>query len=207
MNCDVVIPVRGRLSGKTRLSPCLGEDKRAALVEAMLSDVAAAVRASGAARSLSVASDCPGIARIARARGMRTVPGTGPGDLNGALAAALAALPVDGVRMVVMGDVPLARPDEIATLFLVARTPGTVAVARSADGGTSALALGPLAVLRPSFGADSASRHAAGSSTVVFDLPGLALDIDRPDDLSRLPAGRGESGALVRRWNAEGRGP
>lgn len=69
--------------------------------------------------------------------------------------------------------------------------PRLVRAVPSADGGTSALLLVPPAVIAPCFGPDSFDRHraAAAAAAVAFEqceLPLLAWDVDRPEDLTRL---------------------
>jgi 2-phospho-L-lactate guanylyltransferase (CobY/MobA/RfbA family) len=58
------------------------------------------------------------------------------------------------------------------------------------------------------FGNDSFLPHltaakATGLPCVVLNLPGIALDVDRPEDLQELAAAGGEhrSQKLVRSWN------
>jgi 2-phospho-L-lactate guanylyltransferase (CobY/MobA/RfbA family) len=53
----------------------------------------------------------------------------------------------------------------------------------------------------------AASTHHAGQATgkpcVVLSLPGIALDVDNPSDLSALAAAPGETHAqrLIRQWD------
>ena len=59
--------------------------------------------------------------------------------------------------------------------------------------GTNALVLSPPDAIEPSFGPDSLERHvaaaeAAGVPHRVEEVPGLALDVDTPDDLAALGA-------------------
>ena len=64
-----------------------------------------------------------------------------------------------------------------------------VAIAPDKTGrGTNALALRPPDALRFSFGIDSFAKHRAAAGAlpfVVVDRPGLAFDLDTPEDLAR----------------------
>jgi 2-phospho-L-lactate guanylyltransferase len=60
------------------------------------------------------------------------------------------------------------------------------------------------------FGNDSflphlAAAKATGKPCVVLELPGIARDVDRPEDLRELAAARGErrSQKLVRSWGLD----
>jgi 2-phospho-L-lactate guanylyltransferase len=64
--------------------------------------------------------------------------------------------------------------------------------------GTNALLLTPPDVMEPAFGEGSFARHAAraraaGAAVRVADLPSLALDVDTPEDLAALLAGRADA--------------
>jgi 2-phospho-L-lactate guanylyltransferase (CobY/MobA/RfbA family) len=88
---------------------------------------------------------------------------------------------------VVLGDVAAAAPDEISQLVRAA-PPRGVALAPSRDGGTSALLRRPADAFPARFGRQSAARHreaaaAAGVPLRVLDLPSLAIDLDRAEDV------------------------
>ena len=62
------------------------------------------------------------------------------------------------------------------------------ALAPARDGGVNAIALRDPTVFAPRFGVSAeemaAAARAAGIEPVVVDDPGLAFDIDRPEDLA-----------------------
>ena len=108
--------------------------------------------------------------------------GTGHPD---AVAAALADERArDGV-VVVMADCPLVRAESLDVLAGAAQ-PFALAPAR--DGGVNAIALRDPTVFAPRFGVSAeemaAAARAAGIEPVVVDDPGLAFDVDRPEDLA-----------------------
>jgi 2-phospho-L-lactate guanylyltransferase len=101
------------------------------------------------------------------------------------------------------GDIPTVTSDELSDVLEVhsrARTPGhTVTIAPSHDyGGTNCIVCSPPDVVPLKFGEDSFRRHLtrarlAGVESRVVEHPGIALDIDNPEDLARLAAKPGST--------------
>jgi 2-phospho-L-lactate guanylyltransferase (CobY/MobA/RfbA family) len=108
---------------------------------------------------------------------------------NDALAAAIAEIVTAPVVAFISADLPLLRADEVEELLEATPTRG-IAIARALDGGTNAVSMRPPGLVRTHFGeAKSAAVHAGlGVDHVVLDLPGLAFDVDTPEDLARMQA-------------------
>src|SRR5262249_57492085 len=104
--------------------------------------------------------------------------GAGGGARAGGVTARLVAF--------VAADLPLIRAEEIEELLEATPVRG-IAVARALDGGTNAVSMRPPGLVRTHFGEPgSAAVHAGlGVEHVVLDLPGLAFDVDTPEDLAR----------------------
>lgn len=182
-----VVPLRSPGAGKTRLSPTLDTDARAALAGAMLADVVAALR--GADLEVVVAAGGPAAAAAASALQVAAVvdPPTAR-SLDDAVEHARRAVAPDTALLVVQADLPLLRSADVEAL-LAAEAP--VVLAPTSDGGTSALLRRPSSVIATAYGRRSADRHArlahaAGVPVAVVDRPGLALDVDRLEDLDAL---------------------
>jgi 2-phospho-L-lactate guanylyltransferase len=85
-----------------------------------------------------------------------------------------------------------------------------VLVPDAAGRGTNAALRTPADLFPLRFGNDSflphlASARATGLDCVILKLPGIARDVDRPEDLQELAAMPGErrSQKLVRSWNLD----
>ncbi len=147
---------------------------------------------------LSVLSRAEGVDRVAvvsperGALPARVITLDDPGGgLNEALTAAALAARCRGAGrlLVVHADLPLLEPEEVTALIEASQASG-LAIAPDRHGqGTNALCLSWPPAIRFEFGPDSFRKHLAqaaarGLSPAVVRLPGLAFDVDEPDDLN-----------------------
>ncbi|HEY7847571.1 MAG TPA: 2-phospho-L-lactate guanylyltransferase [Candidatus Limnocylindria bacterium] len=186
----IIVPHRGLAAAKTRLAPVLDHDERMALARTLL------VRVLGVARQavddVVVISPAAELEPIVAAAGARLAVQRGMG-LNAGLDQAREAAAADGVqRLVVLhGDLPNLAADDVLALMDAAAQPAAVGVAPDRLGtGTNGLALSPPGVIGFRFGAGSFAAHraeaaAAGLEAVIVTRPGLAFDLDTPEDLAR----------------------
>ena len=162
----------------------LGADERAALMLELLEGVLAALKEADVGPVTIVSSEalCP-----------NGVPRFDDGGLawNDALAAAMREAVSEPIAAVVSADLPRVTAEDVRTL--VAATPDRgISIARALDGGTNAVSMRPAGVVMTHFGEpQSAAVHAfataeAGLAARIIDVPGLAFDIDTPDDLETL---------------------
>lgn len=189
-----VIPVKPLRGALRRLTSALEAPVRRELQVAMLTDVLGAC--AGALEGVLVVTSDPDAARLAQAiASARVVPDhTPPRGMNAAVARGLAAVADAGAEaaLVLMADLPLARPADIAAIVEAGRPGPSALLVPSADGtGTNAMLLRPPAALAPGLGPHSYSRHAAQAARrgMVADRLGLAhlaLDIDTPADVMAL---------------------
>lgn len=186
MRVWTIIPVKATADSKSRLAGALGSETRAALVEAMLARVVeAASRAANVAevRLLGAPAD--------RSAGVPVLNDPG-GGLNAAVGWALAEAGSMGASRVIFihGDLPLVTAQDLQ--LLAAAPAGEIAIAPDRHGtGTNAISL-PLPEASGfafAFGPGSFARHNAEADRLGLRIeeirsPGLARDIDEPEDLA-----------------------
>ena len=190
MKAHVLVPLKRLDRAKSRLSAALTPVEREALMRALLEGVLDAVRNARVERITLVTSEpivgLVGV-EIWHDRGL---------PWNVALEEAMRELVTEEIATVISADLPLLAPGDVETL--IAATPALgIAIARADDGGTNAVSMRPPALLRTHFGEPgSAAVHARSAQArrvehVIVDRPGLAFDVDTPDDLARIPRTKG----------------
>jgi 2-phospho-L-lactate guanylyltransferase len=186
LNAHVLVPLKRLGRAKSRLAEALTPAERAALMVGMLERVIAAIRGAGFDRITLVTSEP--LAHDGAATWH-------DGDLpwNEALAGAIAAVVDEEIVAVIAADLPFLQPRDVTALIEATPARG-LAVGRACDAGTNAVSMRPPGVLPTRFGEPgSAALHAAsararGLECVTLDRPGLAFDVDTPEDLERLNA-------------------
>jgi 2-phospho-L-lactate guanylyltransferase len=189
----VLVPIKRLDTCKQRLSGLLDAGQRRLLMLALLEDVLAQAFAADRPTAVSVVTDDAMAAAVANACGAPPVSDGGL-EWNAGLQHALARLrpAPDGV-LFLSADLPTLVAADIDAI-IAACPPHGVAIGRAHDEGTNALALRPPGAIVPAFGSPrSSSVHAAlaraaGVTSVLVDRPGLALDLDTPDDLAEAVA-------------------
>ena len=191
-----VVPVKDLHTAKQRLADVLGGGERHQLFRAMLEDV------------LSVLADChrlagvalvtgDGEARMLAARyGARVIEETQNCGHTAASSFGARTLAAEGAAgmLQVPGDVPLISVADIDAVLDAHGTAPAVTLAPSRDElGSNAVACSPPDVLPLRFGDDSYFPHrrraqSLGIEPAIVHRPGLALDVDTPDDLSAFLA-------------------
>lgn len=194
----LILPVRSLRGGKSRLVSVLTVDQRAVLIGAMAQRALYLGLDSGMADHLYLVTRDPMLGAVLDATDPRVQvlmqPGESPG-LNEAIdLGRLAAIGVGAERlMVLLGDVPLVTVEDIQALgsakSLVAMVPDGPKV------GTNALMLnGSEAISRfpMRFGVNSHRLHweaatRLGLTCTDVDAPGIAFDLDTPEDWAQVP--------------------
>ena len=195
-----IVPVRAWPEGKKRLAPLLAPEERGALAKIMLEDMLDCLGRTPAVTEIVIVTDDADAALLASDYRALVLPDA-PGGLNASLAAAaawLAKARPEAATLIIHADLPAATPEDIEVL---AAADTDVALARAGDGGTNAMLLRPGVSFPFAFGADSCARHLAaareaGLSAVLVERPGLALDLDRPEDVAAYLARAGNSRTL-----------
>ena len=208
----ILVPVKNLADAKQRLSSVLSPEERFALAQAMCEDVLQAL-ASWQNRPAVAVVTSDLFARDLAARFNFDIVAD---DLNSgetsAIERATAVCRERGAKstLVVPADIPLIENSELQKIIDSSPPGGAVLVPDAAGRGTNAAWRSPGDLFPLRFGNDSflphlAAAKATGMPCVVLKLPGIARDVDRPEDMRELADARGErrSQKLVRSWNLE----
>ena len=181
MDAHVLIPVKRLDDAKTRLAEALSPDERADLMRELLAHVLTAVQAADVGPVTVVSAEPLSLDGVPRFD-------DGGVPWNDALASAMSVIVTEPTVAIVAADLPLVSSDDVRALLATTPERGVV-IARAKDGGTNAVAMRPPGIVATRFGErGSAALHerdawTAGADAHVLDLPGLAFDIDTPEDL------------------------
>jgi 2-phospho-L-lactate/phosphoenolpyruvate guanylyltransferase len=189
-----VVPVKDTSAAKQRLAAAVPPALRQGLALAMLEDVLAALAAaSGLAGRLVVTTDAAA-GTLALRYGAEWTDDDAEAGHTGAVMAAARRLAGDGRAgmLTVPGDIPLITAAEVDALIAAHRPPPSFTIAPSHDEqGSNAILMSPPDAVPLRFGDDSFFPHlraaeARGIAPTVLHLPGIALDIDNPNDLAHF---------------------
>ena len=215
----ILVPVKNSNNAKQRLSEVLDGASRTELAQAMLRDV---LETLASWRDQSLPEHCSGIALVTsdtyavgladelRLEVIRDE--TNPGE-TGAIEMATRLCEERGLEstLVIPGDIPLLAGWELDEIYAKAPEEGSVLVPAADGRGTNAAWRRPAGLFPLRFGNDSFKPHraaarASGTPCVMRSLPGIALDVDRPEDLQELTlaAGNGHAQQLARQWDLSG---
>jgi len=196
MNLWAIVPVKPLDQAKSRLADSLAPQQRLTLVQDMLARTIATLRIVPAVRQIAVVSGDAGVQAWSLQAGLRVVPERGEPNLNLALQTATEVARSQGAEavLIVHADLPRVTADELQAMAGGLDGTPLVVVAPDRHGrGTNALLCAPPGLIEYRFGEGSFALHcaqaqAAGARLVVHAAPGLALDIDLPEDLDVLSA-------------------
>jgi 2-phospho-L-lactate guanylyltransferase len=179
VDAHVLVPLK-RIDPKSRLAGELPLAERVRLMRGLLAGVVEAAREAGVGRVTVVTGLSLKGYEIWHDRGL---------PWNDALAAAIDEIVTVPLVAIISADLPSLRAEEVGELLAATPERG-IAIARALDGGTNAVSMRPPGIVRTHFGElGSAAVHAGlGVDHVVLDLPGLAFDVDTPEDLARMQA-------------------
>lgn len=199
-----ILPAKRFESAKRRLGTGLDEERRRALVAAMLRDVLDGVGGARMIERTIVVSGEPAAQEIAGEAGAAVIEDPDDAGHPEAALIGIAEAQARGASRVVLvpGDCPMLDPRDLDRLLTAVPDPYVAIVPDRHGIGTNALLLCPPDAIRPAFGEGSCRRHlaaarAAGLPHGVEHLDSLALDLDTPADVialtRELESGRGRA--------------
>ena len=195
-HCVALIPVRDFRTGKSRLAQTLDENTRNQLGRWMLERVLKAVGAAERIDEIAVLSDSPEVLTLAGESGAVGLHQES-GGLNHDLEIGRSWARERNARslFIVHGDLPFLTAEEMNAFLKKRELPenagSDIRIARSKDGGTTALFTRPIDAIPFLFGEHSFKKHRAaarryGCEAQSCESFGFAHDIDSPEDLKFL---------------------
>lgn len=185
-----ILPIKSFDDAKQRLRSALEPVTRRALAEAMFADVLRALGRCQAVDQVLVVTRDHGAQGIATGYGAMVIADEEQGHNRAAGCGIDRAVEMGIERaLLVPGDCPLLGPLELEALLARPMPPRSVQIVPDRHGtGTNALVLSPPSVIHAAFGPGSRERHQqlareAGVPFETVEVPGLALDVDTPEDL------------------------
>ncbi|MEM6498706.1 MAG: 2-phospho-L-lactate guanylyltransferase [Pseudomonadota bacterium] len=195
-NFWTIVPVKDTRYSKQRTSARLDADQRQGLALTMLEDVLEALAPTQDLSHLVLVTVDPTAIELAGRYGATTIDDGAHDGHTGAVAAAARALGARGARgfLTVPGDIPLIRTDEVRRLLethFSSPTPAFTIAPSHDEMGSNAIACSPVSAVPLQFGDDSyfphlAAARAHGIEPTIVDCPGVAQDIDSPEDIDRV---------------------
>jgi 2-phospho-L-lactate guanylyltransferase len=203
VDCWAIIPVKPFRAGKSRLAGLLGVDERVALNRRLFGRVLTATLAAFKPDRVIVVTADPLLLPLMRGQGLHAVEDNG-GGLNAALGLACRYAAARGARAIAVlpSDLPAITADDVRALVAnLKHAPCCVIAPDEQEEGTNALALTPPTFDFFRFGPNSFQAHldlakTRGMTVRILRRPGLAHDLDTPDEYRRYAKERA-AGALA----------
>jgi 2-phospho-L-lactate guanylyltransferase len=210
----ILVPVKNLSAAKQRLAAVLDQAVRTELAQAMLHDVVATIAAWPSRPACALVTGDPFAIELARQYDFEIIADpANPGE-TGAIEMATSICVARGINstLVIPADIPLIQATELAEILDRAPDEGSVLAPASDGRGTNAAFRRPANLFPLRFGNDSFKPHlaaaqAVGKPCIVLHLPGIAIDVDNPEDLQTVLAHPGETRtqSLLRRWALDNR--
>lgn len=187
----ILIPIKRLEESKSTFSGVLNGEQRQELAISMLKDLMDACSGIDNAE-LTVVSPDGEVLELVEKEGYNSISEPDIG-LNRALELAIDSSIGSGFDEVLIlpGDLPLARRDDIREILNLASGDRSVVITPSKEGGTNALLLRPPDVMSLHFGGESFKDHfeeaqSRGIRPEIYRSERIERDIDKPRDLIKL---------------------
>jgi 2-phospho-L-lactate/phosphoenolpyruvate guanylyltransferase len=184
----VLLPVKDFRNAKQRLAAAYDADFRANLARAMLADVFDALSRAHVPQRIVVFTASDEAAQMAKPFGFDVAPENSVEGHSAAVNHMVSELSSNASQILsIAGDLPRLQSTEIDFVMNAASEPVTVFPSRDGTG-TNGILFIPPARITMEYGEGSFSRHMsrarkAGLPADVLNIPGIAFDIDTPEDL------------------------
>ncbi len=192
----ILVPVKDLSTAKQRLASVLTQEQRTLLARTMLKDVCAALAEVPQLPAVTLVTNDAFAASLARHYRFEIIEDKeNLGETEAIAMATREALKLGAdFTLVLPADIPLLAAPEVAAVLAAMPEQGSVLVPAADGRGTNAVLRRPAALFPLRFGNDSflphrAAAEATGETCVVLDnanLPGIAIDVDRPSDLAQV---------------------
>jgi 2-phospho-L-lactate guanylyltransferase len=205
----ILVPIKNLAYAKQRLAEALGQPARTELAQAMVADVLGTLAAWADRPEVALVTSDPFALDLAGQYNFQVIFDNANRGETDAIATATRLCSARGFdsTLVIPGDIPLMRGEELELILRSAPPHGSVLVPSADRRGTNAAWRRPAGLFPLRFGLDSFEPHLAAARAtqtpcITLSLDGIALDIDSPSDLQQLAAAPGETRAqrLARLW-------
>jgi 2-phospho-L-lactate guanylyltransferase len=210
----ILVPIKDLSGAKQRLSPVLSQSERTELARAMAEDVFDALVPFASDPGVTIVSGDAWASQQAKIRGFSIILDDAQEGETQAIAMATTFCAQTGCEFTVVfpADIPLITAEEVRVVLQSKPEKGCVIVPAADQRGTNAILRTPADLIPLKFGNDSFQPHLAAARATGFEvelreLHGIALDIDRPDDLAAVTSQpeRTRTQRLLREWDVNRR--
>jgi len=195
----ILVPVKNLAQAKQRLGSAMPQSARTQLAQAMTHDVLSAITEWGKMPCAVVTGD-GWVRDLAGRLGIEVMADPHDAGETGAIEMATRNCVARGCEftLVLPADIPLLGMADLDAIAGHRPARGSLLVPAADGRGTNAALRSPADLFPLRFGNDSFLPHMAAARgtdlpCVVIDLPGIALDVDRPEDLPQLALEPGET--------------
>ncbi len=197
-----VVPIKPLKLSKSRLSPVLTPDQRAALALGMFRHVLGLLQDAPIQGTLVVSRDTKVLSIAREYSGVRTFQEEGEMALNSALSRVIPIVTQMGARAILIlpADLPMLALEDVEEIIHLGRYRRSMVIAPDRrEDGTNAMLLRPPDLIEVAFGIGSFPRHLAlgeraNASVYVYRSDRIGCDIDTPADWERYLAWAREAG-------------
>jgi len=206
----ILVPIKNTAFAKQRLASILDQPARTELARAMMTDVLSTLHQWKNCPKVGIVTSDEYATKLAGEYKFQVIPDQdNPGETGAIeMATRVCVERSEESTLVIPGDIPLIAQWELEEIFKQAPAKGSLLVPAGDGRGTNAAYRAPADLFPLRFGSDSFKPHhaaaqATGTSCVVLNLPGIAVDVDNPVDLRQLLSLPGDTRAqqLARSWN------